>query len=241
MAAVRPGDASATHAYLLAKLRLQREGTGSGEAGLDAVRGLAEQLHTECPGILTGTPLAGPEEAPDRVDSELSKEIADDALNADETLNRLPDTRFYATVKRLRWSNRKLTRLLHDLALESVRLSEIPAPDICADIRYWVASGYSGLSAGTIRVVHEDDVANSTATIEVEPKEKEGLFDSEEVVRHRLRRYENRSDRRLDVRAFPFKKLIGNPKFEAALATYFRAVEQVFSSLGKSGLELPIS
>jgi hypothetical protein len=233
VAAIRPGDAAATHAYLLAKLKLRREGASSGEAGLNAIRGLATQLQAECPGILAGTPLAGPEGGPTRADSELAQEISDDAFGASERLEHTSDVRFYMKVRRLRWSNPKLTKLLHDLALESVRQTGIPAPDLCADIRFWVASGYSAVSASTVREVHDIEVASSTATIESEPGEK-NLFDSEAVVEHRLRRYENQSDHHLARRVFPSKLTVGSPEFEAALTAYFAAVEQVFTSLGKS-------
>jgi hypothetical protein len=233
-AAVRPGDAAATRAYLLAKLKLQREGSRSGEAGLDAIRALATQLHGECPGILAGTPLAGPEGGPSRADSELAQEISDAAFGASERLEHTSDVRFYATVKRLRWSNSKLTKLLHELALESVRQTGIPAPDLCADIRFWIAGGYSNVSAATMREVHESQAASSTATIEPEHGETPFLLDSEAVVEHRLRRYESRSDHRLARRVFPPKPADEQPQIEAAFNTYFGAVEQVFTSLGKS-------
>ena len=60
---------------------------------------------------------------------------------------------FVQAVRPLRWSNRKLARLVHDLDAESA-LAEVPLPNLCGDWKAWVTSGYRTLSSGTTSFVH---------------------------------------------------------------------------------------
>lgn len=241
-AAVSPKDAAATRGYLLAMLKQRHEGSGSTTTGVEAIDGLVSKLSAECPGILAGTPLAGPENSwkgpSKKPSSELHEEIGDAAIGAAERLDHTSALHFYERVKRLRWSDRRFTKMLHDLALESVRQTGIPAPDLCGDIRFWAAHAYSAVSPGTAREQRERSWASTTAMIEVEPGEPGLGLDPEAIVEHRLRRYENGPDRKLAKLAFPLAHTHLPPKAVAALEAYlqafFQAVEWVYTTLGAS-------
>lgn len=236
-AAVRPRDAAATRAYLLAILKQRHERSGPPTTGVEAIDGLVSKLGAECPGILVGTPLAGPESGWKKASDELHEEIADAALGASERLDHASDLRFYKRVEALHWSDLGFTKMLHDLALESVRQTGIHAPDLCGDIRFWAAHDYSVVSPGTARELRERQRASTTATIVAEPDEPFTL-DPEVVVERRLRRYENGPDRKLAKRAFSLTQAHLPPKAAAALEAYlqafFQAVERVYTTLGAS-------
>jgi hypothetical protein len=225
-------DSVATHRYLLAKLAFRKGGEHEAAASLGVLHELAGAVTRECPNILSGTPLgsiegdtSGPGEA---ADLKLGEELTGAVWGAAEPLGHPLDVRFYATVKHLRWSNRKLTKLIHELALEEVRQSAIAPPDLCGDLRFWVASGYLKVSAGTERYDRETEAASSTATIETHAGEP-SFASADAVVAHRLKRYEAPADRRLARRAFPPERGLGDPAFRP----YLEAIEAVYRALGR--------
>jgi hypothetical protein len=92
-------------------------------------------------------------------------------------------------VRRLRWSNPRLTKLFRSLAIEQDQQSAIPPPDLCSDMRFWVASGYTAVSAGTKRYLHRLSVVSSITQIEWEPNEPAtNPFHTNALLAYRLRR-----------------------------------------------------
>jgi hypothetical protein len=233
VAAAGSGDEAATHSYLLARLSHRAELAGQAGDSLTAIHALAARLRSECPGILTGTPLAPVEGGSGDPEADLRLEIADAAFGASERLEHAADVRFYDRVKHLHWHHRKLTTLVHELALEEDLQSGLPEPEVCADIRFWVASGYKSASPGTLRSRHEHDVVSSTAKIEVGPGES-GLDGVDGILAHRLAPFENAADRRLARRVFPRGRSTGTPAQERAVKKVFAAIEEVLTVLGKS-------
>lgn len=231
-AAVRPGDAAATHRYLLAKIALERRQAGQGSAPLAAWQGLAARLEGECPGILASTPLAGPKPATDVLgeyaDGKLESELGFAVVLAPEALQRASDAQFYDVVRRLRWSNRALTRLLRRLALQSLRQAELPTPDLCGDVRYWAAGGYVQISPATERYDLAVEGLIAMTSINLQTGEPKGL-DLEGRVAYRLGKYEAPADRRLARRAFA----VGRPLREPAAKPVLEAIEKVFTALGR--------
>ncbi len=231
-AALRPGDAAATHRYLLAKIALDRRQAGLGSAPLAAWQGLAARLEGECPGILAATPLAGPKPATEVLgeyaDGKLEFELGFAALLAPEALRRAGDAQFYEVVRRLRWSNRALTRLLRRLALQSLRQAELPTPDLCGDVRYWIASGDVQISPATERYDLAVEGLIAMTSIDLQTGEPKGL-DLEGRVAYRLRRYEAPADRRLARRAFA----VGRPLTDPLAKPVLEAIEKVFTALGR--------
>jgi hypothetical protein len=127
----------------------------SGEpAELKAIGVLEAQVKAECPGVLSGAPPHVEGEKTNQSQNEISEELLSVTLGTPEHLEHLAYARFARTVLRLRWSNSRLTKLLHSLAIEEAEQSAIPPPNLCSDLRFWVASGYTAVSAGTKRYLH---------------------------------------------------------------------------------------
>jgi hypothetical protein len=230
-AALRPADGRATHRYLLAQLALRHGEARLYRPSLEALQALAGRFERECPDVLAGSPLASPEgdtRGPgEPADGKVAEELTIAVLDATERLQQPLAKRFYAVVRHLRWSSGALTRLVRDLALEAVRQTEIHEPDLCGDLRFWTASGYTRVSAGTERYDHEIEVVTSTTRIETGPGEP--VLDSEALVAFRLKRFEAPADRRLAHRAFPPKPKLS----DAAARTYLEAIGKIYAVLGR--------
>jgi hypothetical protein len=231
VARVTVRDAAATHAYLEARIALQRTIGATGATELKAIEALEAQVKVECPGVLAGAPPHVKGEKTNQSTHEVSQELLSVGFGAAEHVAHPADARFARTVRRLRWSNRELTRLLRSLAIEQAAQSAIPLPNLCADMKFWVTSGYTAVSAGTKQFLHRHDVVSSITLIEPEPNEPIlNLFNLNALVAHRLKPYEDHADRLLARRALPQEVKITDP----SLTPLFEAVGRVFLALGRS-------
>lgn len=137
-------DVATTQKYIQANYTLVQVGKaklGAAEAALAAVK---HQIARECPRAAA--------ESPQNEDStQLSNEIIGAmVLNAYHT-DRPAGESFIRTVKGLRWSNRKLTSTVQAYASKLKVMNALAPPDVCADVRAWVASKYQTLPATTVR------------------------------------------------------------------------------------------
>ncbi len=231
VARVTAGDAASTHAYLEARIVLQRAGVASEPAELKAIGALEAQVEVECPGALAGAPPHAKGEKTNESEVEVSQELLSAGFGAGGEVEHPADARFARTVRRLRWSNPKLTRLLHSLAIEQAKQSAIPLPELCADMKFWVASGYTAVSAGTKRYLHRLRVVSSITLIESEPHESvSDIFNLNALVAHRLMPYEDHADRLLARKAIRPEVKITDP----ALRPLLEAVGKVFVALGRT-------
>ena len=231
LARVSAKDAAATHAYLEARIVLKRAQTRSQAAYLGAIDALAARVTAECPGVLVGAPPHVRGEKTNRSEVEASQELATATLGAGEALEHPADVRFADSVRRLRWSNRRLTLLLRSLAIEQAEQSAIAPAPLCADMKFWVASGYTATSLATKRFLHRLEVVSSITQIEDEPNEPvSDLFNLDALVAHRLRPYENHAERVLARKALPPQAKIIDP----ALTQLFEAAGHVFTALGRT-------
>lgn len=227
------GDATATHTYLRARIILNRATTADEPAELKAIMALETQVKAGCPGVLAGAPPHVKGENTNQSELEITDELLTVTFGAAEHVEHPPAARFAATVRRLRWSNPRLTKLLRSLAIEQAVQSAIRPPDLCSDLKFWVASSYTAVSEGTKRFLHRLSVVSSITLIESEPHEPvSDLFNTEALVSHRLKPYEDRPDRRLAKKALPPEGKITNP----ALKPFLEAVGGVYAALGRSAV-----
>lgn len=230
-ARIATSDVAATHAYLEGRIVLQRAAVAAELAELKAIGALEAQVKSECPGVLAGAPPRVKGERTNESEFEVSEELLSVGFGATGPVEHPADARFFRAVRRLRWSNPKLTRLLRSLALEQSEQSAIPLPDLCSDMKFWVASGYTAVSSGTKRFLHRLSVVSSITLIESEPHESvTDLLNLNALVAHRLKPYENHADRLLARKALPQEVKITDP----ALRPLFEAVGKVFVALGRS-------
>ena len=138
------GDATATRAYIEADYALVHTAKGNLQASEAALQKLRRRIAAECPKVAAASPQ----------DTD-SEQLSNELVGAMTVVAFQPDKRAVATfasaVQRLHWSNAALTRTVHSYASRLKTLSVLPAPNMCADVRAWVASHYQALPASTVR------------------------------------------------------------------------------------------
>jgi hypothetical protein len=217
-------DVAATHAYLEAKIVERHAPAGAMRDAIQATEAFAAKVKLECPDVLGAMPR-GEAEPKGTSRGEIGEELTFAAFQPGEHLDHAALAHFYQKVRGLRWTNHKLTKLLHSLALEADEQSRLAPPPLCADLKFWVASDYTETSPETKSFVKRVDAISSIATIEPEPQSEphgENFLNSEGLVEHRLKRYEDHADRLLALKAFPRALKLTDPRVEA-----------LFTALGK--------
>jgi hypothetical protein len=233
---VTTSDATATHAYLGGRIVLRQALAADEAAELRSIEALEAHVLGECPGVLNGAPPHVKGEKTGQSEEEVEQELLSAAFGVAEKVQHPADALFAKTVRSLRWSNSKLTRLLRSLAIEQADQSAIPPPDLCADMKSWVASDYTAVSTGTKEFLHRYSVVSSITLIESEPHEPLlDIFNLNALVARRLKPYENQADRLLARKALPPEVNITDP----ALRPILDAVGKVFVALGRSPIFAP--
>jgi len=139
-------DLAATQAYVQANyaaLQVVMSHLAASEAGPLHV---LSQVRRECPGAGTGSPQ-DPE----------STQMSNEVIGAMVLSAAQPDLQairtFIRAVAGLHWSNRGLTRAIHTYAGDWKTLLSLSAPNLCADVKAWGASGFHTLPASTVTFV----------------------------------------------------------------------------------------
>ena len=194
-------DRAATHAYLQAEYEFELAVNGVAPQSRAAVEALPARLGGECPGVLAGAPAEEPllgllrppggsrpsakargeADRTSRQRSALEGELTISLFAAAFQLEEPAIAKLTAALTPLRWSDPRIAiRIDADLALISSVLAP-RVPNVCADMRSWVASGYRRLSAGTKEFVRQQAARTSppffAASVETLLKRYEGPAD----------------------------------------------------------------
>jgi hypothetical protein len=143
-AAASSTDAAATQSYIEANYALVRAAAGnihSSEAGL---AGVLAQVRRECPDAAAGSPQ-------DHDSEQLSDEVVGAIVVAGVHPNLAAIASFVGKTGRLRWSSRGLTSTVKAYVGKVKALAALTPPDLCGDVKAWVASGYQTLPASSVR------------------------------------------------------------------------------------------
>ncbi len=136
-------NSAATRAYVKANYTLVSIARANLPAAQTAIKNLGATVSGECP-------LAAVD-SPQNHDAE---QLNNEVVGALEVAAYQPDKEsmvaFAHTIRGLRWSNRKLTRMVDTYAAKLEGFSALAAPNICADVKAWAASGYATLPASTV-------------------------------------------------------------------------------------------
>jgi hypothetical protein len=194
LAAVSSGDASATRDYLQADLARTRAEVGGLSVAIAAMEALRGRLQLECPGVLAEEPKPAQGEKPSGSAIEIGEEEQGAVFGAAEHTEYELRRGFAHTVAHLSWSDRSLTRLVHADAAEELAQAQTPPPDLCSDMRAWVDTGYQTVSAATEGYVHRESTLSS---------ETGG---AQELIMHKLGRYESQADKRIAGRIAAVEK-----------------------------------
>jgi hypothetical protein len=141
-AAAAPRDVASTHAYLVAgytALHAVVSKWSSVEAG---IRKLDLRFHTECPKVGAGSPQSEEEQ-------KLSYEVAGALWATGYRTDAKVVRAFVKAVGPLRWSNPAITRSAHRFTKGLQAMAALPIPDLCGDVRSWIAGGFKAVTAST--------------------------------------------------------------------------------------------
>jgi hypothetical protein len=175
-AGVTSQDRAATRTLLEARYTYEQSLLARAPASRAAAEGLASSLGGECPGVLVGAPhetlstlLGSPPQSPRQMgESNRERRQWSDLqgeLGLALELPPIEDDRQAAltyahAVMSLRWSNSTVTVLERTSAAAlELRLQSVP-PDVCADMKAWVASGYQTLSPATKVLMREQETVD---------------------------------------------------------------------------------
>jgi hypothetical protein len=175
-AAVHIDNAAATRRYLRASDAYIRDLVSGAAASVAAIERRASEIATECPSALTYAPR-------DAAFSQLSEEAAMTLLFAGAEPVRSIMLRLVGAIKHLRWSDRRLTRLVRTRAAEERAIATFALPDVCTAIEAWKASAYAALP---------QSASEFLAHVEAIPFEES----RETAILHMLKRYEGSTERR---------------------------------------------
>jgi hypothetical protein len=139
-----PADAVSTQRYIQANYALVHAANGKIRTAEAALRALLRRVTGECASAAADSP-----QNPDS--TQLSNEIIGAMVIAAYHTDVPAGTSFIRAVKGLHWTNRALTRAVRSYASKLNVLTTLAAPNVCADVRAWVASGYRTLPASTVR------------------------------------------------------------------------------------------
>ncbi|HEY2572262.1 MAG TPA: hypothetical protein VGI27_12350 [Solirubrobacteraceae bacterium] len=139
-----PGDVSETQAYVRANYALVSSAHAKLGAAEAILQGLLRRVRSECPKVAEGSPQNTDSEA-------LTFELVGEMRLAASRPNAGAVAAFARAVAPLRWSNAKLTNAVRSYSRQLRKQSLLAIPDVCAEVRAWVASGFRTLPQGTRR------------------------------------------------------------------------------------------
>lgn len=148
-AGARVDDVAATRAYLRAVDAYERAVDREATVGEATITARASQIAGDCPSALTYAPR---DEAFGEIGEEIGATLAISYWVEAPTL-RAPALRLVGELAHLRWSNRRITRLVHAEAAEERASTTVVPPDVCADIAGWKGSAYATLPPDAMRFI----------------------------------------------------------------------------------------
>jgi hypothetical protein len=138
------GDVAATQKYIQANYALVQAGSSKLGAARAALRSVQRRIEGECPGAAAASP-----QNPDS--TQLSNELIGAMVTSAYHTDVPAGDRFIRATQGLRWSSRALTTTVQTYVGNLRVLNALATPNVCADVRAWVASKYQTLPASTTR------------------------------------------------------------------------------------------
>ena len=138
------GDVASTQKYLQANYALVQAGSSKLGAARTALRAVRHQIESECPSAAA--------ESPQNADStQLSNEVIGAMVIRAYHTDVPAGESFIRAAEGLHWSNHRLTSTVQSYVGKLKVLIALAPPNVCADVRAWVASRYQTLPASTVR------------------------------------------------------------------------------------------
>jgi hypothetical protein len=141
-----PQDIAATHAYIQANYALARASVATIGPAQAKIERLNRKLRGECP-------HAGAGALQNEASQPMSYEVAVALWSVAYGAAAGPIRTFVGVVRKLRWSDHRITHTAQNYASSLSELATLPLPDLCAEVRAWKASGFQMIPATTARLV----------------------------------------------------------------------------------------
>jgi hypothetical protein len=231
-APVSAEDAAATSTYLTDVNGFQQMLLANAPKSAEALEDLAGRLGSECPGVLSDAPntstlsdfspsgsttlseVLRTERQSSDLRAELASAMTTTYLQPDNTATAL----LVGSLNTLQWSSPTLTAAVHARAAADQEALGAPLPNVCADMRAWVADDYKTLPAATAEFLAHREAKRA----------RTGSEDTSGAIEALLTSYENTEDAALARRAKTLER-----EFVTGAAGTLTSVEaRVESALG---------
>jgi hypothetical protein len=136
-------DVAATRAYIQANYALVQSAGSRLTSARAAYRDVLRRVRGACPGAAANSPQNGES-------TQLSYEVIGAMVIAAIHTNLPAINAFVRAAEGSRWSNRRLTSTVHAYASKVRTMATLGSPDLCGDVKAWVASGFQTLSPRTV-------------------------------------------------------------------------------------------
>ena len=159
-------DERATSAYLHAYGAFLDETRLAVPAAQAEANGFVNQVVTGCPKVLAHAPR----------NSRFGEVLSEAFLGLAIAFIRPLETgasNFAGKIEHLRWSNRRLTRLVTLAAAQARATTKISAPQLCSDLIAWVAAGYRNVARTTTSFLDMARPLSEEQTVHGRPIEEE--------------------------------------------------------------------
>jgi hypothetical protein len=142
------GAVATTERYIQANYTLVKAGSAKLGAAKAALLGVRHRIEGECAKAAADSPQNSDSTA-------LSNEIIGAIVIAAYRTDLPAGENFIRAAQGLRWSNHALTSTIQSYVDKLKVLNKLAPPNVCADVRAWVAGGYQTLPASTVRFDQE--------------------------------------------------------------------------------------
>ncbi len=142
--AASPQDSSSTHRALMAADTTLQAIVSTWPKVESGLHRLDLKFAAECPLVAAGSPQNSSEQR-------LSYEVAGALFATGYHTDAKIADRFIEAVSSLRWSNPAIARRLRVFINGLREMIALTVPDLCTDVRSWIASGYQTVPARTLR------------------------------------------------------------------------------------------
>jgi hypothetical protein len=142
------GAVASTERYIQANYTLVKAGSAKLGAARAALVGVRHRIEGECANVAANSP-----QNPDS--TQLSNEIIGAMVITAYRTDVPAGENFIRAAQGLRWSNHALTSAVQAYVGHLRVLNKLAPPNVCADVRAWVSSGYRTLPASTVRFDQE--------------------------------------------------------------------------------------
>ncbi len=135
-------DVASTHAYLVAAHTALHAVVSKWSTVEADIHQLDLRFHTECPDVGAGSPQSEEEQ---KLSYEVAGALWATGYHAETNVVRA----FVKAVSPLRWSNPAITRSAHKFAKGLQEMAALAVPNLCGDVRTWIAGGFKAVPADT--------------------------------------------------------------------------------------------